>query len=169
MRERFLWIRHFINIILMLVPHSRMFAFRRFALSIGGVNINDSVKFCGGGWIYGRGKLCVKKDTWLSPKTIFYTNSEAKIEIGKKCDIGPGVKFMTGGHEIGPTSRRAGKAVSNEIIVGDGTWIGGYSIILGGVSIGKGCVIASGSVVIKDVPENTLVAGVPAIKKRDLT
>ncbi|MBC8147726.1 MAG: transferase [Bacteroidetes bacterium] len=168
MKEQFLWIRHFINIILMLAPHSRVFAFRRMMLSIGGVNLEKTVKFCGGGWVYGRGNLHIKEGTWLSPKTVFYTNSEARIEIGKNCDIGPGVKFMTGSHKTGLPSRRAGKGIAGKITIGDGVWIGGYSVILGGVSIGDGCVIASGSVVIRDVPDNILVAGVPAIEKKKL-
>jgi len=145
-----------------------MFLLRYFILYISGVDIDRSVKFCGGGWIYGRGDLYIKSGTWLSPKTIMYTHLDAKIEIGENCDVGPGVKFITGGHNIGTSSRRAGEGVAREIIVGNGTWIGGYSIILGGVKIGKGCVIAAGSVVMNDVPDNTLVAGVPAIEKKIL-
>jgi maltose O-acetyltransferase len=168
MRKQFLWIRHVTNILLMLMPHSRWFSLRRIVLSLSGVNIDKSVKFCGGGWIYGRGNLHIKKGTWLSPKTIFYTNPDAEIGIGENCDIGPGVKFMTGSHAAGSSSRRAGKGEAKKIIVGNGTWIGGYSIILGGVNIGDGCVIAAGSVVTLNIPDNILAAGVPAIKKKAL-
>ena len=168
MKRQFLWIRHFANIMLMFMPHSRVFMLRRMLVSLSGVNIDKSVKFCGGGWIYGRGDLHIKKGTWLSPKTIFYTNPDAEIVIGENCDIGPGVKFMTGSHTIGPSPRRAGKEQAQKILVGKGTWIGGYSIILGGVKIGDSCVIAAGSVVTRNIPDNTLVAGVPAIKKKTL-
>ena len=75
---------------------------------------------------------------------------------------------MTGSHAVGSSSRRAGKGEARKIIVGNGTWIGGYSIILGGVNIGDGCVIAAGSVVTRNVHDNTLAAGVPAIKKKVL-
>jgi acetyltransferase-like isoleucine patch superfamily enzyme len=54
------------------------------------------------------------------------------------------------------------------ITVGDGCWIGGSTIILHGVHIGAGSVIAAGSVVIHDVPKNTLFAGVPAKFVRNL-
>ena len=53
------------------------------------------------------------------------------------------------------------------ITIGDNCWFGANVSVLQGVTIGNGCVIAAGSVVTKDVPENCLVAGVPAtIKKR---
>ncbi|MHA7171699.1 DapH/DapD/GlmU-related protein [Arthrobacter monumenti] len=52
--------------------------------------------------------------------------------------------------------------------MGDGTWVGASVTILGGVTIGRGSVIAAGSVVTKDVPNDTLVGGVPAQFMRDL-
>ena len=53
------------------------------------------------------------------------------------------------------------------IIIGDDVWIGANAVILPGVTIGKHCVVAAGAVVTKDVPDNTIVGGVPAkeIKK----
>lgn len=74
-------------------------------------------------------------------------------------------------HNIGGSSARA--TFENEyykdIEIGTGTWIGANSTILPGVRIGEGCVIAAGSMVNKDVPDNCLVGGVPAkiIKKLD--
>ena len=54
------------------------------------------------------------------------------------------------------------------IVVGDGTWIGARAIILPGVTIGRRCLIAAGSVVSRDVPDDTLVAGNPAQVVREL-
>ena len=88
--------------------------------------------------------------------------------IGDRCDIGPGVEFVPGSHTIGNASRRAGFGTAKPIFVGNGCWLGAKSIILGGVKIGDGCVVAAGAVVIHDVPPNTLVAGVPARVKRQL-
>ena len=48
------------------------------------------------------------------------------------------------------------------VLIGDNVWIGGSSVILGGVTIGNNAVIAAGSVVTKDVEENAVVGGNPA-------
>lgn len=54
-------------------------------------------------------------------------------------------------------------------MINDGCWIGAGSRILGGVSVGSGAVVAAGSVVTGDVPANVLVAGAPAVVKKNLT
>lgn len=56
-----------------------------------------------------------------------------------------------------------GRPVKEEPVrIGDGTWVGARAIILPGVTIGRRCLIAAGSVVSKDIPDDTLVAGNPA-------
>ena len=65
-------------------------------------------------------------------------------------------------HEIGREELRAGNAKSGDIIIEDGSWIGIGAIILPGVTIGKGSIIAAGSVVKENVEPNSLVGGVPA-------
>ncbi|MEE1084340.1 MAG: DapH/DapD/GlmU-related protein [Paludibacteraceae bacterium] len=72
------------------------------------------------------------------------------------------VCFICPSHVIGDETKRAGRGTYGNIIIGDGTWIGARSTILSGVSVGKGCIIAAGSIVNKDVPDNTMVGGVPA-------
>jgi maltose O-acetyltransferase len=161
-------IRHLLNLLLWFLPPSRFFLLRRYCLKISHVNINENVSVCGRGWIYGRGQLSLGNNTWLSPGVIFYTHLEAPISIGSNCDIGPAVEFITGGHIVGASERRAGEGTAKQIVINDGCWIGAGSRILGGVNVGAGAVIAAGSVVICDVPENVLVAGVPAVVKKGL-
>lgn len=161
-------IRHFLNFLLRWLPPSRLFALRRWLLRRAGIELADDVSFCGGGWIYGPGRLNIGAGSWLSPATVFYTHQQAAIHIGQRCDIGPGVEFIPGGHLVGPSGRRAGEGTARPIQIGDGCWIGARSVILGGVRIGAGCVVAAGSVVTRDVPDNVLVAGVPARIKRQL-
>lgn len=160
--------RHFINIILSFLPPSRLFFFRRLCLRTVGIQVGRGVSFCGRGWIYGRGLLRIDDQTWLSPGVVFYTNANASIVIGNNCDIGPGVEFITGSHLIGGPDRRAGSGTASSIVIGDGCWIGAKSTILAGVVIGGGSIVAAGSVVTKSVPENSMVAGVPAEIKRNI-
>ena len=104
--------------------------------------------------------LKIGKNCWIGKNLL--CNGNGSVVIGDNCDRAPEVTFQTGGHEIGSFERRAGEGRKFTQIVGDGTWIGGRSTILGNTTIGKGCVIAGCACVTKDVPESTLVGGVPA-------
>ncbi|CAM3192126.1 sugar O-acetyltransferase [Filibacter tadaridae] len=85
----------------------------------------------------------------------------AEVRIGDNCMLGPNVGIYTAGHSIEPKSRnKSGYAIPIEI--GNDVWIGGSCVILAGVTIGDNSVVAAGSVVTKDVPANTIVAGNPA-------
>jgi maltose O-acetyltransferase len=161
-------LRHVLNFTLWILPPSRLFSLRRICLKFAQVKVAKDACVCGRGWIYGRGHLRIGNNTWLSPGVITYTHLNAPIEIGSNCDIGPGVEFITGGHLLGTSFRRAGEGFAKPILVNDGCWIGAGARILGGVSIGKGAVVAAGSLVIHNVPENVLVAGVPAVIKKKL-
>ncbi len=104
--------------------------------------------------------LVIGKNCWIGKN--FNVNGNGSVVIGDNCDIGPDVVFQTGGHEIGSSQRRAGNGVSFTQTVGNGTWIGGRVTILNNTHIGDSCVIAGCACVVKDVPDNTLVGGVPA-------
>lgn len=74
--------------------------------------------------------------------------------------IGPQVKLVTENHPIDPRKRKDLDLKS--IHVKKNAWIGAGATILPGVSIGENAIVAAGSVVTKDVPNNTIVGGVPA-------
>lgn len=86
----------------------------------------------------------------------------APVHIGDYCMIGPNTLITTVGHPMSPEGRRKKKAYSKPVMIGDDVWIGGNCTILPGVTIGNNVVIAAGAVVTKDVPDNCVVAGVPA-------
>ena len=75
--------------------------------------------------------------------------------------IGPNVDIYTVNHPLSE-GRREYLAQASPVNIGDDVWIGGKVTITPGVTIGNNVVIASGAVVTKDIPDNTLVAGVPA-------
>ena len=91
----------------------------------------------------------------------------ASITIGNHVFIGPYCGFYTASHPLDYQSRNQGLEKALPIHVGDNCWFGANVSVMPGVTIGNGCVIAAGSVVTKDVEDNSLVAGVPAqiIKK----
>lgn len=161
-------IRHIFNFLLWLLPPTRLFALRRLCLRTMRVRVANTASVCGGGWIYGPGRLIIGAGSWISPGTIFYTHNDAVIEVGDRCDVGPFVRILTGGHHVGDGERRAGRGTAKSVSIGDGCWIGAASIILGGVQIGAGSVVAAGATVTADVPPDTLVGGVPAIIKKKL-
>jgi acetyltransferase-like isoleucine patch superfamily enzyme len=89
------------------------------------------------------------------------------ISIGNNVLIGPGCSIIdTDGHSINPDERRTGFSISSPIIIEDDVFIGTKCIILKGVRIGEGSIIAAGSVVMDSVPSFTVVAGNPAQKYR---
>jgi len=98
------------------------------------------------------------------------TNGDGELTIGNNVIMGPDVLIKTENHNYSDTRRliREQGFCSEPVIIGDDVWIGTRAIILPGVEIGEGSVIAAGAVVTKDVPPYTVVGGVPAriIKKR---
>lgn len=84
------------------------------------------------------------------------------IEIGDNCLIAPGVHIYTAEHPLDAKTRITRAESGKPVKIGHNVWIGGRSVINPGVTIGNNVVIASGSVVVKDVPDNVVVGGVPA-------
>lgn len=85
----------------------------------------------------------------------------APVRIGDNCLVGPNVSIFTAGHPVHPEMRNTGLEYGIEINIGDNVWIGGCSVINPGVTIGSNTVIASGSVVTKDIPDNVIAGGNP--------
>lgn len=90
------------------------------------------------------------------------------IYIGKNVFIGPFCGFYTATHPLNYADRNKGLERALPIHIGDNCWLGANVTILQGVNVGSGCVIAAGSVVTEDLPENCLAAGVPAVVKKSI-
>ncbi len=74
--------------------------------------------------------------------------------------IGPGVKIVTENHPENPESRH--RLLVKPVVVRSNAWIGAGAIILPGVTVGRNAIVAAGAVVIKVVPDDVIVGGVPA-------
>jgi acetyltransferase-like isoleucine patch superfamily enzyme len=133
---------------------------------------NSTLKIAEGGVLHVSGKfkfhtgafIVVNKNARLEIGS-GYTNNNAEINCFKHISIGNNVAISKGviirdsdNHEIIGNDN----PISQPIIIGNHVWIGLGAMILKGVTIGDGAIIAAGAVVTKDVPPNTIVAGVPA-------
>jgi acetyltransferase-like isoleucine patch superfamily enzyme len=100
--------------------------------------------------------LQIGNGTYLNRNTIVV--AETSVEIGKDCLIAWDVVIMDS--DLHPI---LGKVMENKpVIIEDNVWIGCRTIILKGVRIGRGAIVAAGSVVTKDIPAYAIAAGVPA-------
>lgn len=98
-----------------------------------------------------------------------YFQDHGGVTLGDGCQIGHNVVFATLNHGMAPEDR--GTTYPAPIRLGKNVWVGSNATILQGVSIGDNSIVAAGAVVTRDVPENVIVAGVPAkiIKTIDCT
>ncbi|WP_418277035.1 sugar O-acetyltransferase [Isoptericola jiangsuensis] len=87
------------------------------------------------------------------------------ITIGDGTLIGHGCTIVTLNHDLEPTRR--GDMIPAPVTIGRKVWIGASATVLPGVTVGDGAVIGAGAVVTRDVPADTIVAGVPARRIRD--
>ena len=106
---------------------------------------------------YGQ-NITVGKNVFINSGCCF--QDQGGIEIGDNVLIGQQVVIATINHELNPQKR--GNMLPAPVKIGDSVWIGAHATILSGVTVGNGAVVAAGAVVTKDVPENAVVAGIPA-------
>ena len=105
----------------------------------------------------------IKRREELLKQILGTYNERGVIQHGVHFDFG----FNT--HFLGMAYVNFGVTFLDTSPIGNSVWIGAHATICGGVTIGNHAVIGAGAVVLRDVPENTIVAGVPAKKIRQIT
>ena len=93
----------------------------------------------------------------------------AKVTFGNHVFIAPNCVISCAEHAIDAQQLFSGLEVALAISVGDSVWIGGNTVVLGGVTIGENSIIGAGSVVTKDIPPNVIAVGVPCRVLRPIT
>jgi galactoside O-acetyltransferase len=133
----------------------------------GGENINIGANFrsMGSAYLYSNnGKLQIGDNLNLNTN-VQIGAADGKIIIGNDVLIGPNVVIRAADHGLSRQSHiRDQDHNGGTIIIDDDVWIGANAVILKNVRLGTGCVVASGSVVTKDVMEFEIVGGIPAKK-----
>lgn len=140
--------------------HFRRFFYRLFGIKIGrGSTIHMFASF------YKPGNIRIGKDTIIGEWAVL--DGRDSLVIGDHVDIASQVMIYNAEHDIHSKDFR--KAKMGRVEIGDYVFIGPRAVILPGVKIGRGAVVAAGAVVTKDVDELSIVGGVPAkeIGKRE--
>ena len=100
----------------------------------------------------------IGKNVFINFDCVFLDLGGITIEDGVL--IAPKVSLLSEGHPISPEQRHS--LVPKHIHIKKNAWIGANATILHGLTIGQNAVVAAGSVVTKDVPDNVVVGGIPA-------
>lgn len=116
----------------------------------------------------GKGKLIMKEHAQINAHCFLL--SADTITIGENSTLAYQVTILTSANPNYPynTLKNIYPPLHAPVFIGSNVWIGARSVILPGVKIGNNVVVAAGSVVTSDVPDNVLVAGVPAKIKKEI-
>ena len=134
------------------IHHYRRWVYRLFGMQIGrGSSIHMGLT------LYNPAHITIGNDTIIGEKCTL--DGRAMLRIGNHVDIASEVMIYNSEHDV---QDPAFKAIQAPVVIEDYVFIGPRAIILPGVTIRRGAVVAAGAVVTKEVAEDTIVAGVPA-------
>ena len=134
---------------------------------IGGENIEIGKNFSSMGcdYLYGNNGAISIGDNCSINTNVIIGSSGGKIVIGNNVLLGPNVVLRAADHGIARADLIKNQPhLGGEIIIEDDVWVAANAVVLKNVRLGKGCVVAAGAVVNRDVEPYTIVAGVPARK-----
>lgn len=146
-------------------PMLRKMIYKLLGYNIGKESTIYHQCFCGVG-NGSKGRLSLGEHSYINYRCFLDLGDD--IIIGNHVSIAYGCTFINSTHELGDEYQRAGNGHTSKIVIEDGCWIGARSIIMPGVTIRKGCVIGSGSLVLMDTEPNGLYVGHPAKRVKNL-
>lgn len=132
------------------------------------LSCGENVKFFPRNSYFSYANIAIGNDVYIGPGAFFSTIK--LISIGNKVMFGPNVTIIGGDHNITKIGKFMydveDKLDENDqpVLIGNDVWIGTGAIILKGVTVGEGSVVAAGSLITKNVEPYSIVAGIPAKK-----
>jgi acetyltransferase-like isoleucine patch superfamily enzyme len=134
------------------------------------VILNDIATFCGLK-VFDNPRLIIGNNTSVSDRVSIFVGKE--VRVGNNCIISSSLILDNPSHPIDPIRRRNNKSIGPDeiepVVIEDDVWLARGSIVLKGVCIGRGAIVAAGAVVSKDVEPFTIVAGNPAKKVGEIS
>lgn len=161
-----------IQLACLFLPDHSLMSVRTALYRVIGVRMGEHVSFLGYLALTGAGadpyrRLRIGDNSIISLGVLL--NLDGPITIGSRVEIAQFVRVYTARHRIGTGEQRfTPEFQPTPVVIEDGAYIGTGAIILPGVTIGHGAVVSAGSVVTRDVPPNSLAAGVPAQVVKEL-
>lgn len=134
--------------------------------------INESFRFNGEGIAFnGDGRIKIGKNSYMGVYSSIQSVKGQKVSIGDNCSISHNVKIYTLNYDANEIINKETNKLRKrgDVIIGNNCWIGVNVLIVQGVTIGSNVVIGGNSVIVKDIPSNCVVGGIPAkiIKNHD--
>lgn len=107
----------------------------------------------------------VGKDVYVGPRltmTVGYADMSIKVNLGDRVSFGPNVTLVLATHPNNSRLHSCIKYPPRQITIGEDSWLGANVVVMPNITIGKCCIIGAGSIVTHDVPDYSIMAGVPA-------
>lgn len=164
-----IWLELVTGVLWWVVGYLPLHHVRRFFYRLAGMKIGKGSTLHMMGRIYDPRHITIGEDTIIGERFSLdgrkqLAGSQGGLEIGSHVDIASEVMIWTSQHDIHDPDMRP---IEAKVVVEDYVFIGPRSIILPGVTIGKGAIVAAGAVVTKDVAPGMIVGGTPASKIGD--
>lgn len=107
--------------------------------------------------------LTIGENSWIGEDV--WIDNLADVTIGRNCCISQGAMLLCGNHDY---TKESFDLITGEIVLKDGAWVGAKAIVCPGVTMGEGSMLTAGSVATKDIAEDAIYQGNPAVEKKKM-
>ena len=160
------WEDFYLMVIHCFSEHCVIYTCRKWVMELAGLKVGKGSKVHMGVRFFRPGGVAIGEDSVVGSRS--FLDGRVSLKIGNHVSIASEVMIYNSEHDV---TSKTFKAREEEVVIEDYVFIGPRAIILPGVKVGRGAIVAAGAVVTKSVPEMVIVGGVPAkeIGKRQIS